>query len=224
MNHRLRLSACAALVFFCLALHGLAGHAVPPATAPTSPAGAVSPTTTAPTTDGVGRLFFAPAQRARLDSRRAEALANANRPPAPPVAATPKALPPQVVTLNGVVRRNDGTTTVWVNGHPVNDRFHEADITAGSIARESVALDLASSRRRVRLKVGQSVEATSGVVEEGYRRRRTLHSAVVPAEPPAAPPTTPAAPAATDEPTPSPSPAVAARRRRAEDIRDEDLR
>ena len=38
-----------------------------------------------------------------LDTRRAEALANADRPPAPPVPTAPKALPPQVVTLNGVV-------------------------------------------------------------------------------------------------------------------------
>jgi hypothetical protein len=218
MNPCLRLPGC-----IVLALLGIPGYAAQgdPSPAPAPSADAVPSIVTAPPADSVGRLFYTPAQRARLDTRRAEALANANRPPAAPVAAAPRALPPQVVTLNGVVRRNDGTTTVWVNGRPVNDRFHEADITAGSIARESVALDFASSRRRVRLKVGQSVEATSGVVEEGYRRRRTLHSAVVPAEGSPAPPPTPAT---ADEPPASPSPAVTARRRRAQDTRDEDLR
>ena len=218
MNSCLRIPGCVVL-----ALLGIPGYAAQgdPSPAPAPTANAVPSIVTAPPADSVGRLFYTPAQRARLDTRRAEALANANRPPAAPGAAAPRALPPQVVTLNGVVRRNDGTTTVWVNGRPVNDRFHEADITAGSIARESVALDFASSRRRVRLKVGQSVEATSGVVEEGYRRRRTLHSAVVPAgESPAPPPT----PAAADEPPASTPPAVTARRRRAQDTRDEDLR
>jgi hypothetical protein len=218
MNHCLRLPAC--VVLACLGLPGYAAQDDAPPT-PAMAANAAPSAVVPSPADSVGRLFFTPAQRARLDTRRAEALANANRPPAPPVATAPKALPPQVVTLNGVVRRNDGTTTVWVNGRPVNERFHEADITTGSIARESVALDLASSRRRVRLKVGQSVEATSGVIEEGYRRRRTLHSAVVPAEPVAAPPT----PAATaDETAPSPPPAAASRRRRSQDTPDEDLR
>ena len=218
MNSCLRIPGCVVLAL--LGIPGYTAQGDPsPASAPS--ADARPSIVTAPPADSVGRLFYTPAQRARLDTRRAEALANANRPPAAPVAAAPRALPPQVVTLNGVVRRNDGTTTVWVNGRPVNDRFHEADITAGSIARESVALDFASSRRRVRLKVGQSVEATSGVVEEGYRRRRTLHSAVVPAEESPAPPPTPAT---ADEPPASPSPAVTARRRRAQDTRDEDLR
>jgi hypothetical protein len=218
MNSCLRIPGCVVLAL--LGIPGYTAQGDPsPASAPS--ADARPSIVTAPPADSVGRLFYSPAQRARLDTRRAEALANANRPLAAPVAAAPRALPPQVVTLNGVVRRNDGTTTVWVNGRPVNDRFHEADITAGSIARESVALDFASSRRRVRLKVGQSVEATSGVVEEGYRRRRTLHSAVVPAgESPAPPPT----PASADEPPASTPPAVTARRRRAQDTRDEDLR
>ncbi len=131
-----------------------------------------------------GRLFFTPEQRQQLDAGRLDAIANRNRPP--PVKAipvVPKAAPPQVVTLHGVVRRSDGETTVWVNGRAVSSRFADADIHAGTIASDSVGFDIPGAKRRVRLKVGQSVEAISGTVEEGYRRRRTRPSAVVPVEP-----------------------------------------
>lgn len=181
----------------------------PPSAQTGAPAGA------APSAEPLGRLFFTPAQRAALDSRRVEALANANRPPAPPPTTAPKASPPQVVTLNGVVRRSDGATTVWVNGKPVADRFHDADITSGSIGRESVGLNLATGGRRVRLKVGQSVEATSGVVEEGYRRRRTLRGTAVPSEDATAPT---AGEGAANPAAPVPAP----RRSRAKDAQDGD--
>lgn len=127
-----------------------------------------------------GRLFFSPAERARLDAARKESLANANRPAPVKAPEQPKAAPPTVVTLNGVVKRSDGETTVWVNGKAVSERFADADIHAGTIARDAVGVDLPGSGRRVRLKVGQSVEATSGVVEDGWRRRRTLPTALVP--------------------------------------------
>lgn len=134
----------------------------------------------------LGRLFFTPEQRDRLNVGRREAIENALRPaPQATVAAAPKAAPPQVVTLHGVVRRNDGATTVWMNGKAVNSQFEANDIQSGSITRDSVGMELPGSKRRVRLKVGQSVEATSGTIEESYRRRRTLPTAAVPAEPPA---------------------------------------
>ncbi len=130
-----------------------------------------------------GRLFFTPEQRDQLDAGRREAIANRNRPAPTPArsAPVPKAPPPQVVTLHGVVKRSDGEATVWVNGRPVSSRFEEADIGAGTIARDSVGFAVPGSKRRVRLKVGQSLEAMSGTIEEGYRRRRTLQA---PASPP----------------------------------------
>lgn len=132
-----------------------------------------------------GRLFFTPEQRARLDAARLEAIAGRNRPPPVKEAeVTPRAAPPQVVTLHGVVKRSDGESTVWVNGRAVSRQFADADIRAGSIASDSVGFDIPGSNRRIRLKVGQSVEATSGTIEEGYRRRRTLPTAAVPMESP----------------------------------------
>lgn len=119
--------------------------------------------------DALGRLFFTPAQRAQLDRERAAAATLASRPAAQQ--AQPKAPPPKIMTLNGVVRRNDGQTTVWVNNRPIHERFGDAEISAGSIGREGVGITLPTSGRQVRLKVGQTVDATSGKVAESYDRR-----------------------------------------------------
>jgi hypothetical protein len=134
-----------------------------------------------------GRLFFTPEQRDQLDAGRRDVIAGRNRPAPSQAAPAPKAPPPQVVTLHGVVKRSDGEATVWVNGRPVSSRFEDADIGAGTIARDSVGFTVPGSKRRVRLKVGQSLEAMSGTIEEGYRRRRTLQAPVGQVETPADP-------------------------------------
>jgi hypothetical protein len=121
--------------------------------------------------DSLGRLFLTPEQRASLDAARDKAMQPAPRPAqaqAPAPAAS--ALPPKVITLNGIVRRSDGETTVWVNDRPLHDDFRQADIARGSVSRAAVAVRLPTSGRHVQIKVGQTVDAATGRVEEGYRR------------------------------------------------------
>ena len=133
----------------------------------------------------LGRLFFTPEERVRLDASRKEALANAARPKAETPAAAPRPAPvARVLTLNGIVQRSDGESTVWVNGKPVSQRGGGPAVAPGSVGADTAGLVLPESGRRVRLKVGQSVEANSAVIEEGYKRRRTLPTAVA-APPPA---------------------------------------
>lgn len=117
----------------------------------------------------LGRLFFTPAERAALDAQRKLAGDMANR-PVRKYDEGPKAPPPKMLTLNGVLRRSDGETTIWVNGQAVHERFGDVDVMPGSISREAVAVQLPGSGRRVKLKVGQSVDSATGVVEENYRR------------------------------------------------------
>jgi len=139
----------------------------------------------------LGRLFFTPEERVRLDASRKEALANASRPKAETPAAAPRPAPAaRVLTLNGIVQRSDGETTVWVNGKPVSQRGGGPALAPGSVGADTAGLVLPESGRRVRLKVGQSVEANSAVIEEGYKRRRTLPTAVA-SPPPAAEATAP---------------------------------
>lgn len=123
--------------------------------------------------DKLGRLFFTPAERASLDNQRKLAADEANR-PVRRDPQLPKAPPPRLLTLNGVVRRSDGETTIWVNNQPVNNRFQDVDVLPGSITREGVGVQLPGAGRRVRLKVGQSVDSSTGEVEENYRRRPEL--------------------------------------------------
>jgi len=119
--------------------------------------------------DKLGRLFFTPAERNSLDAQRKLAGDLANRPTRKDP-ELPKAPPPRMMTLNGVVRRSDGETTIWVNNQPVHEGFRDVDVMPGSITREAVAVQLPGSGRRVRLKVGQSVDSSTGEVEENYRR------------------------------------------------------
>ncbi|RPI46685.1 MAG: hypothetical protein EHM59_06780 [Betaproteobacteria bacterium] len=127
-------------------------------------------------TDGsqaLGRFFFTPGQRAALDEARRRPTAaradTAQKAPLPPA--------PDYVTLNGVVRRSDGTTTVWLNNKPVRSGQTEeglqvAPSTRAAGAGSAVTVRVPQTGTIVNLKVGQQVDVTSGKVEEGYRSAR----------------------------------------------------
>lgn len=147
--------------------------------------------------DGMGRLFFTPAQRAQLDTARQRNV-RAPIPGEQPEEAQPL---PQEVTVNGMIRRNDGRTTVWLNNKMVAP---DAQTVGGSVevrprSDGGVTLALPQSGRSVDLKIGQSVEALSGQISDVYRPRSlTVPPETKPA--PTPPPTgtvekvTPAAP------------------------------
>jgi len=120
--------------------------------------------------DPLGRLFFTPAQRASLDVARSQrartALATENtEQEAAPVA--------QTITYGGLLRRDDGKTTVWLNNQPVHDNDPSGAGAVVSRVRPDgrITLQAPQSARSVELKPGQSVELLSGTIEEGYSRR-----------------------------------------------------
>ncbi|MCC6534020.1 MAG: hypothetical protein IT531_15835 [Burkholderiales bacterium] len=186
------------LLAACLAgaLAQAAQAPVLPAPAPAPPAagapGAAQPPQSLPAPQ-LGRLFFTPAERAALDDMRrrpqAPAVATAAKPaekPAPPAAPAP-----EYVTLNGVVRRSDGATTVWLNRKPVRGAQSEQGIVVAPAARTASPADVTvrvpQTGRVVDLKVGQQLEVNSGRIQEGYR-----------APPPPAPAAAPRSSAADD--------------------------
>ena len=65
--------------------------------------------------ESLGRLFFTPQERSRLDQRRA---GGAPAEPERPLASASH--------VTGFVQRGDGKTTVWIDGQP---RYHPEDIT-----------------------------------------------------------------------------------------------
>ncbi|MBY0266473.1 MAG: hypothetical protein K2W84_08665, partial [Burkholderiales bacterium] len=81
------------LMLFCAAF---TAYAQAPKPAPATPA----------QTPVVGRLFFTPEQREQLDLLRLKKVVASQAKDEPP---------PEIITYEGIVRRADGQTTVWVN-------------------------------------------------------------------------------------------------------------
>ena len=148
-------------------------------------------------TERLGRLFFTPAQRSSLDVARNQraraALATVN----PEQEAAPAS---QTITYGGLVRRDDGRTTVWLNSQPVRDTDPSGAGAVVSRVRPdgSIVLQAPQSGRSVNLKPGQSVELLTGTVEEGYARR-----AFTELEPKPKPGAKPASDARKGKPSPS---------------------
>lgn len=115
----------------------------------------------------MGRLFFTPEQRARMDvarqherSIRIETERQENEPPA------------ANITLNGMIARSDGKTTVWINNKEQSGGKVGSGIAVPGRGKPAGQISVVTSdaRRAVPLKVGQSVDMSSGHVEEAYRR------------------------------------------------------
>jgi hypothetical protein len=114
----------------------------------------------------LGRLFFTPAQRATLDNARMlniRSEVGSENAQAAPV--------PQNVSVNGVVRRSDGKSTVWINNRALSaPQTGGINVSTGKTG-DRVKLTVPESGRSVDLKVGQTVEIASGTIEENYARR-----------------------------------------------------
>jgi hypothetical protein len=155
--------------------------------------------------DGLGRLFFAPAQRAQLDTARAQR--DRRVPITVDNTEQPAVQRPDVLTYSGVVRRNDGKSTVWINGKPMTERTRDSDVNVLGVRRDgAVSVAVPQADRSASLKVGQSMDVMSGTIEEPFARRKTLYQG--PAKPapavtaPAAAPTARAAKRDTNESDP----------------------
>lgn len=115
----------------------------------------------APAAD-LGRLFYTPAQRTLLDgARRQNVSIEVGKDETTEAAAAP-----QTLSVNGMVRRSDGKTTVWVNGRPISDQASAGLTVSGGTVRIAVP----DSGRIVDLKVGQTADVVNGSVREGYVR------------------------------------------------------
>lgn len=113
----------------------------------------------------LGRLFFTPEQRARMDAARQQER-NVR------FEEEESTLPPANITLNGVIIRSDGKTTVWINNRVQSDEKSGKSVTVQgrSGAGGQISVITPDAKRPVPLKVGQSIDMSSGQVEEVYRR------------------------------------------------------
>ena len=158
----------------------------------------------------IGRLFFTPAQRAALDGFRklnvqSAAIVEDDRDK--DLVIAPPAQGPERMSVGGVVRRSDGKNTTWVNNRAVAAGQAGGVKAAPGKNDNRVKLTDPQSGRSFELKVGQTVDVTSGTIEEGYARR------AVPKPASAAEPELADKPAAAGATTPKPQAATPPSRR-----------
>jgi hypothetical protein len=142
------------------------------------PATAAAPASTEP---ALGRLFHTPGERAALDQGRDRARTLVTRP-----AAASAPVPPAVLSVDGIVRRDDGQATVWINQRPTRAPADTGSVRIGPVrdAGEAVELRVPDATRGVRLKVGQEAAPGSSEVRDHYRR---IPQPVEPGSSPSAP-------------------------------------
>jgi hypothetical protein len=118
----------------------------------------------------LGRFFFTPAERAELDSNRVQK----KQTPAPPAIAEARpesARLPQTVTYEGIVRRSDGRSMLWMNDHMAEEKEALAGLNLrGKVnADGTVLLDIPGGPD-IQMKVGQSVQLHTRKVVERARK------------------------------------------------------
>ena len=126
--------------------------------------------------ESLGRLFFSPAQRAELDAARARR--DRGRPAIAEV-ESPPSTGPDVVNYSGLVRPNDSGTpsTVWINGKPMTGHTRGNEVNVTGVWRDgAVDVVIPSGGRPASLRIGQSMDVASGMIEEPYARRATIPS------------------------------------------------
>lgn len=97
----------------------------------------------------LGRLFFTPEQRIRL-----ERLENK------PMGATEIVISDKIM-VNGIVQRNGGSRVVWINGVPQSRKGSNGISIERDIEPDSVAVKILGEDNSIRLKVGQSLDLDS---------------------------------------------------------------
>ena len=106
----------------------------------------------------LGRLFTTPEQRQTLDRLRAEP------PPTEKEIVQPEAPTQQrtlALTVNGIVFRQQGNHTTWVNGANIyQDGFEIGDFRIDNINADHVQLTIPETDTTVKLKIGKSYEAS----------------------------------------------------------------
>lgn len=115
----------------------------------------------------LGRLFTTPRQRLSLNLARRRALRAKMR-------GTPKAKQERsVVTLNGIVKRSNGPSAVWINGRSAlteNDELPPGvSIPKTGINETGVMIRLPNTRKRALFRVGQKMDSLAGTVVEPYQ-------------------------------------------------------
>jgi hypothetical protein len=100
----------------------------------------------------LGRLFFTPEQRIRLEQLE-------NKPE-----GETEVIISDKIMVNGIVQRNGGSRVVWINGVPQSQKGANGILVERDIMPDSVPVKIPGTGNSVRLKVGQSIDLDSTVM------------------------------------------------------------
>ncbi len=116
--------------------------------------------------ESLGRLFFTPVERSNLDRDRLSGGIGEHEGAA--------ALQTESLTLNGIVKRSSGKTTVWINNLTQNesDLPPESRRLAGRARLPNFPVLVQKTGKTVTLKVGQTLNIDSGEIRENYQAPR----------------------------------------------------
>ena len=126
---------------------------------------------TAVADDRIGRLFSTPDDRAKLDMLRSGLVKKMALSESDADRGESGLQPAEPVYFNGLVRRSDGRTTVWVNGQRLDQSGGTDELTLRSrVDRQNrVKLRLNKERRTVQLKPGQAWDPAVKQIVERFR-------------------------------------------------------
>lgn len=110
----------------------------------------------APRAELAGRFFFTPQERALLNSQRNKSVG--------------LVVGGESITVNGLVSRSSGKSSIWINGMPLNEneRVESVTILHKQPAGGKVTVRLPDSTQSVGMRVGQTLDGATGKVREVY--------------------------------------------------------
>ena len=125
--------------------------------------------------DDFGRLFSSPGERKKLDILRQNqklivVTPQKNMPSEPAANELP-----EPITLQGYVKRSDGSTTLWVNNKPVQENSAQDNVEIGRLSQQknstrpgsdSLGVRVPATGKRLQLKAGQVYEPDTNRVRE----------------------------------------------------------
>ncbi len=94
----------------------------------------------------LGRLFLTPDKRATLEKQRRFNIRD------------PRFLESQALSLDGVVRRSDGRSTVWINGHPQHDQQPGNGLVVRNTPDPAQVGIAVGDERSASMRVGQTID------------------------------------------------------------------
>ncbi len=116
--------------------------------------------------EGLQRLFTTREQRQKLDSLRFIPNLHTNE-----IDSSPTSLPklPTKIKFNGLIKRSDGKSIVWVNGR--KHLFRQGFVVhLDKLDALQLPITLSHPNQLINIKPGQVINTNKGKLEEGYHQ------------------------------------------------------